>query len=148
LVWVNERLHVGCWIGQGDEAILAAVERVRALRERHPITEFVYDPWRARQAALELEREGVPCVELPQTDVRMVPASAALRAAVVEQRVTLPDDPELARHAANAVAQHTRRGWRIASPARGVNVDAIVALAMAVERAEHRPEPARLVGFI
>lgn len=87
-------------------------------------------------------------MELPQTDVRMVPASAGLRAAIVEKRVQLPSDSVLATHAANAVAQHSRRGWRIASPARGVQVDGIVALAMAVERAEHRPAPVRLLGVL
>jgi hypothetical protein len=56
--------------------------------------------------------------------------------------------PTAARHAANAVAQHSRRGWRIGSPARGVQVDGIVSLAMAAERAEHRPEPVRLLGVL
>jgi CheY-like chemotaxis protein len=41
---------------------------------------------------------------------------------------------------------HNRRGWRIASSARGVNIDAIIALVMALDRAETRPEPARVVG--
>jgi phage terminase large subunit-like protein len=112
------------------------------------VREFIFDPWRARQAALELDREGVPCVELPQTDVRMVPASATLRAAIVERRIQLPRDPELARHAANAVAAHCRRGWRFALPARGVQVDGIVALAMAVERASFKPGPGRLLGRV
>jgi hypothetical protein len=66
------------------------VERVRELRESYRIEEFIFDPRRAKQAALELEREGVRCVELPQTDVRMVPASARLCSAVVERRVVLP----------------------------------------------------------
>lgn len=92
-----------------------------------------------------MERD-VRCVELPQTDVRMVPASAGLRAAIVDGRITLPPDAALARHAANAVAAHTRRGWRIASPSRAVQVDGIVALAMAVERPAHRPALARLLG--
>jgi phage terminase large subunit-like protein len=147
-VWVTEDLRVGCSIWSGDEGILRAAEKVRELRQTHPVVEFIFDPWRARQAALELEAEGVRCVELPQTDVRMCPASAGLRAAITERRIELPNHPDLARHAANAVAQHSRRGWRIGSPARGVQVDGIVALAMAVERAEHRPAPAQLLGFL
>lgn len=131
-----------------EVAILDAVERVRELRRDHPVEVFAYDPWRARQAALELEREGVRCVELPQTDVRMCPASAGLRAAIVERRIQLPSDATLAAHAANAVASHSRRGWRIASPIRGVPVDGVVSLAMAVERASFKPEPVRLLGWI
>jgi hypothetical protein len=78
----------------------------------------------------------------------MCPASAGLRAAITEGRLTLPDHPDLTRHAGNAVARHSRRGWRIGSPARGVQVDGIVALAMVVERVEHQPEPARVLAWL
>ena len=53
-----------------------------------------------------------------------------------------------AQHAAAAVAKHSRRGWRIDKTERADNIDAIVALAMAVERAEARPEPARVLGWV
>lgn len=52
--------------------------------------------------------------------------------------LTLPAYPELARHAAMAVARYSR----LDKVARGDNIDAIVALAMAVEGAE----PVRIVG--
>jgi hypothetical protein len=58
-----------------------------------------------RTAAQELEREGLLVVAFPQHDARMIPASARLHAAVVEQRLTLPDDLELARHASDAIAR-------------------------------------------
>jgi hypothetical protein len=58
LVWGTQDLRIGCWIRTADDAILGAVEQVRELRREHPIREFIYDPWRARQAALELERDG------------------------------------------------------------------------------------------
>jgi hypothetical protein len=51
-----------------------------------------------------------------------------------EHRLTLPDDPELARHASEAVARHNRGGWRIDKPNPRANIDAVIALAMAVER--------------
>ena len=73
----------------------------------------------------------------------MIPASARLRAAIVEQRVTLPDDAELARHASDTVARHSRRGWWIDKPNPRANIDAVIALAMAVERAEHSRRPSR-----
>jgi len=61
----------------------------------------------------KLERVGVTCVQFNQNDQRMVPASERLYSAIVERRLTLPDDPELARHASNASAKHYRRGRRI-----------------------------------
>lgn len=78
----------------------------------------------------------------------MIPASARLHAAVVELRLTLPASRELARHASDAIARHSRCGWRIDKPNPRANIDAIVALAMAVERAEHQPEPVELLGWL
>jgi hypothetical protein len=78
----------------------------------------------------------------------MIPASARLHAAVVERKLTLPNDRELARHAADAIARHSRRGWRIDKPNPRANIDAMIALAMAVERAEQVPEPVQLVGWL
>jgi hypothetical protein len=40
----------------------------------------------------------------------MIPVRERLHAAIVEQRITLPDGPEFARHAADAIAKHSRRG--------------------------------------
>ena len=78
----------------------------------------------------------------------MIPASDRLYAAITEQRITLPDNPELARHAADAIARHSRRGWRIDKPAPRTHIDGVIALCMALERAEHKPEPVELIGWL
>jgi hypothetical protein len=44
--------------------------------------------------------------------------------------------------------RQTRRGWRLDKPERSLNIDALVALAMALERAELKPEPVRLLGWL
>jgi phage terminase large subunit-like protein len=106
----------------------------------------VFDPWRAGQLAAELEREGVPCIALPQSYSGMIPASAQLHAAIVEKRITLPADDELAVHAGNTIARQSRRGWRIDKPDDRTPNDAIVALCIAVDAAENRPEPVKLLG--
>jgi phage terminase large subunit-like protein len=148
VVWVNSALHVGCAIFHGDEGVLECVDLVRELAGRYRVSEVAFDPWRFAQAAQELERERMTVVAFPQSDSRMIPASDRLYRAVVEKRLTLPPDPEFARHAADGVARHGRRGWRIDKAERSTNVDAVVALAMAVERAEARPEPARVLGWL
>jgi len=98
--------------------------------------------------SLELEREGLLCVTWPQTDARACPASETLYRAIIEQRLTLPEHPKLAEHAANCVQRHSRRGWRFDAPSRGANIDSIISLMMALERAEAQPEPVRLLGWI
>jgi hypothetical protein len=54
----------------------------------------------------------------------------------------------MAEHASNAVARHSRRGWRLEQAERSANIDSIIALAMALERAESRPEPVRVLGWV
>jgi hypothetical protein len=78
----------------------------------------------------------------------MIPASARLHAAIVERRLTPSDDPELARHAADAIARHSRRGVadRQAEPSSEHRRDDRAPLA--VERAEQKPEPVELVGWL
>jgi phage terminase large subunit-like protein len=79
----------------------------------------------------------------------MVPASEALYRAVKEGRLVLPQDPELARHAQNAVATHSRRGWRLDKPSRSVLIDGVIALCMAVDTAEqHQPQTLVFEGWL
>ena len=148
VAWVNAGLHVGVGIYHGDGGVLDCVELVRDLAQQYAVREVVFDPWRFGQAAQELERERIPVLQFPQTDVRMIPASQRLHAAIVQQRLTLPDEPQLARHAADAIAKHSRRGWRIDKPSPRTHIDAMIALCMAVERAEHEDEPVELLGWL
>jgi phage terminase large subunit-like protein len=46
------------------------------------------------------------------------------------------------------VAPHGRRGWRIDKANRSDKIDGAVALAMALDRIENRPEPANLIGWL
>jgi phage terminase large subunit-like protein len=112
------------------------------------VRELAFDPWRFGQAAQELEREGIIVTQFPQTDVRMIPASDRLYRAIVEKRLTLPDNDELRQHAAAAIARHSRRGWRIDKANRADNIDAVIAPCMALEADEAKPEPVELLGWL
>jgi len=145
VAYVNEALHVGVEIFHGEEGILRAIDAVHDLAGQYRIVECAGDPWRWGQAGLELRARGINATDFPQTDVRMVPASQALRDALVERRMVLPPDRELAEHAANAVQRQGRRGWRIDKPSREANIDAVIALCIALQRAENRPAPLRVL---
>jgi phage terminase large subunit-like protein len=67
---------------------------------------------------------------------------------VIEQRLKHPNDAVLNHHVSNTVAKDTPRGWRIEKAHSRAQIDAVVALAMAVERAEMKPEPVRLLGWL
>lgn len=48
--------------------------------------------------------------------------------AVIKEKLVLPDLPELAQHAAGAIAKQSRRGWRIDRPNPRTEIDGISAL--------------------
>lgn len=148
VVWVNSALQVGAAIYQGERGILDCIEQVRELAGLYAVQEVIFDPWRFGQAALELEAEGLRTVAFPQSDSRMVPASAALHRAIVERAVVLPDDPRMAEHAANCVQRHSRRGWRLDTPDRSSPIDSLVALCMALQRAQTCPAEVKVLGWL
>jgi phage terminase large subunit-like protein len=149
VVWLNERYQVGVWIGHGDVAVLEAGDVIQDLAATYPIREVMFDPWRAGQLAQELERERVLVTAFPQSDARMIPASDRLYRAVVEKRLTVPDhDEELRKQAANTIAKHSRRGWRLDKSSLDLPNDSIIALCMALEALENQPEPVQVVGWL
>jgi hypothetical protein len=46
------------------------------------------------------------------------------------------------------VAKHSRRGWRPEKADRASNIDAVVALAMAVDRHAYQREPVQVIGWL
>jgi phage terminase large subunit-like protein len=97
---------------------------------------------------LELGERGIPITEFPQSNARMGPASERLHAAIVEGRLRHPDDPTLNSHVRQAVARDTPRGWRLDKLKSRDQIDAVVALAMAVEAAENKPAPVEILGWL
>ena len=148
VVWLNQSLHVGVEVLSGDRAVLDIAEVVHELAERYTIAECSFDPWRAGQIGQELEQRGIRVSAFPGHDSRMIPASQRLYDAVVEGRLTHPNDPRLNAHVAAAVARHGRRGWRIDKANWADKIDAVVALAMALDRIENRPAPTQLLGWL
>ncbi|MBA2259642.1 MAG: hypothetical protein H0W18_12165, partial [Acidobacteria bacterium] len=148
VVWINEQLHVGVQTWSGDDAVLEVTAHVTELAAQYQIVEAVYDPWRAGQMAQEWAQRGITAVTFPQSDSRMIPACETLYDAVVHKRLVHPDDPDLNSHVHAAIARHSRRGWRLDKPDRSTKIDAVIALAMAIDRHAYQPEPAVLHGWV
>jgi hypothetical protein len=149
LVACTEDLRVAaCEVYQGDEAVLRVAETLRELAQRVTLREIAYDAWRFQSEALRLERDGFVMVAFPQSHARMTVASEGLHRVVVERGLRHCGFPGLDAAVASAVARRTGRGWRLDKADRTAQIDAAVALAMAVERASARPEPVRLLGWI
>jgi len=151
LVYVTEDLRVGVQTWEGEEAVIYAEAALRELAERQVIVEAAFDPWRFGAQALDLSKAGLRMVQFPQTDARLVPAGERLSAAIMERRLRHCGDIVLSAHVAAAVAKQTQRGARI-SHAGGRHssnrIDAVIALCMAIDRAENQPEPVKLLGYL
>jgi phage terminase large subunit-like protein len=149
IVWIDRQGAIDCRIWSGDDAIMDATAFLPPLAQKFRIRELVYDPWRAQLVAKIAEQHGIKCTAFPQSDARMIPASAALHEAIKEGKIHHPNDPKLNEHVAAAVARHGRRGWRIDQADRGSNIDGLVALVMAYEAMTAPPEPAtRVLGWL
>ncbi len=57
-------------------------------------------------------------------------------------------DAQLDAHVAAAIAKPTGRGWRLDKLGRGTQIDAVICLAMAVERASYVSEGVKLLAWI
>lgn len=137
-------------VWQGADAVLKASAYIRDLvAAGRMIEEVVYDPMRFDSEALRLERDlGLVCVSVPQSETRMTLASENLHRLVTENRLRHPGIGELDRHVANAVARPTPRGWRLVKSSEVVQVDAVIALALASQRIEQRPAPVEVLGWL
>ncbi len=93
VVMVTEDLRVHAQTWQGDRAVLEVADHLRQLARDYTVREVAFDPWRFRSEALRLEDAGLPMVEFPQSTARMVPASEQLYSAMVERKLTHPNDP-------------------------------------------------------
>jgi phage terminase large subunit-like protein len=149
IVWVTRDLRVGCVILSGDDALMEVPSVLLELARRFVIRELTLDPWRAQTIAKIAEAHRIKTTAFPQSDSRMIPASAALHEAIMRGELHHPNDPKLNEHVAHAVARHGRRGWRIDQAPGGGPVDGAVALVMAHEAATAPPPPeTKVLGWL
>lgn len=119
----------------GEPVAVADVREQVATMGGDRLREVVYDPNAFRESAQELEERGLPMVEFPPNNARMVPASEKLYELIRERRLVHDGDPVLRSHVLAAVAQLTERGRRISKRKSRAHIDACMALAYAAELA-------------
>ncbi len=126
----------------------AVKDYIRDAATRYEVTELIFDPYHFMQAARELEEEGIPARDFPQTDARMVPASQALFDAVTSGRLRHGGDPRLREQADAAAAKQTSRGWRLHKMKSTRPIDAMIAAAMALDALERDAGPVSPTAFV
>lgn len=133
----------------GTSIDYASVEaEVRRVASEFTVRAVVYDPWGLERSAQILEDEGLPMVEHPMTNERMVKASSQLLEAIQSQKVVHDGDPVLTSHVQAGHQKDTERGWRLAkNPKAKRPIDALVALCIAFSVASMNLTPGGVEWF-
>lgn len=113
---------------------IAEVENdLRDAHKRYKLDSVNYDPALFERSAQQLELEGLPMLEFPQSNARMVPATQATYELAVQGRLEHDGDAVLARHVASAVAVEVPNGgYRLKKANSKAKMDGAIALVMAV----------------
>lgn len=110
---------------------------LRELHQTYNVSRIVVDPAHLFAIMDELQREGLPVEDMPQTASRMIPASMNLYDLIQLGRIRHGSDPTLTKHVLNAGAKEIPpSGWRLTKVSPLENIDAAVSLAMAAHIAE------------
>lgn len=129
---------------EGWRLPIAEVENeMRDYHRRYELDACGYDPARFERSAQQLEMEGLPMEEVPQTDGHMVPAAQNLFQLVMQDLVEHDGDPVFTRHMKAAVAvqaQGGNGGWRLHKGKTRKHMDAAIAAAIAARLANQPAE--------
>src|SRR5512143_796055 len=121
------------------------MDYIREQGKIYTLGAVVYDPQYMHHAAQRLTDEGLPMVEWRQDNVRMVPATRILPEAVPRGKLRQGGHPIARQHALAAGVKETERGLRIKKTESREQIDALVALAMAVDWASKDDKPKQSV---
>jgi phage terminase large subunit-like protein len=119
--------------------IAAVTQYLRDLAKTHLVEAISYDPRLFELPASMLLEERLPMVEVPQSVEQMTPIVGALFELIQRGGLTHAADELFAAHVVNAVSRVNERGFTLSkskSAPRG-HIDACIALALAVDRAQH-----------
>jgi hypothetical protein len=145
-----DRCFFAVWDGWGTPSAIILFEQGTPEAEQRQAYERADAEIRAQSGFLD----GAPAFTVPHRGMRLLEGPLRAISAFYENHrdppsLWWPEDRAwcVATDVAGAVARATGRGWRLDKSSRGVQIDGVVALAMAVERAQFKPEPVRLLGW-
>ena len=121
-------------IGSDDFSDTEAV--ILKLTETYDVRECAYDATAFGRSADLLAAQGVPMLEVPYRDTRIMQASATLQRLVGSELLHHDGDPELRAHVLAGTTKQTERGWRLVMTPENRG---LIALAFAAHQATNMP---------
>lgn len=139
------KLHakVKIWLPTKDEPV-DVTDIMGYLRQQattYRVGAISFDPRFFDVPAKMLYDEGLPLVEVPQSVEHMTPAIGALYELIRGGGMTHDRDSLFAQQVLNAVTRLNERGFTLSKGKSRGRIDAAIALALAVDRAQHKKKP-------
>jgi len=136
------------WLPDGGVLDVSSVESyLREVAQQYDIQEIAFDPAFFMRTAEALAEDGFPMVEFPQSPQRMVPACGNLYELIVNQKIAHDGNPMFSDHVLSAAQRVKDNGWTLSKGKSKRKIDAVIALAMASDRATTTPPVEAEPGF-
>jgi phage terminase large subunit-like protein len=133
-------LHAVCrlWVPTEDEPVdvTDVMEHLRELARAYDVQAISFDPRFFDVPAKMLSDEGLPLVEIPQSVEGMTRICGGLLELVKRGEIHHDGDHALTMHVLNAVPRFNERGFTLQKSKSRGRIDACIALALAVDRAQ------------
>lgn len=139
--------HAWCrlWVPTAEEPVdvTDVMGQLRELAKLYRLEAVSFDPRLFDVPATMLADEGLPMVEVPQSVERMTGICGTLLEVIRRGEMRHDGDEAFTTHVLNAVPRLNERGFTLQkSKARG-RIDGVIALALALDRAQHAAKPFR-----
>lgn len=139
--WKHDDLRVvraRIWTPESDRGvdIRQAKVFIGELKAQHKILQVAFDPRQFAESAVDLEDEGVPMLEIPQTIERLAPADAHLFDRILTREIAHDGDHDVTLQVNAAVKRPTERGWYLSKSRTKRHMDAARAISLAVAAAD------------
>lgn len=129
-------VYARIWSLDGERIDVAgALRYIREIARLLPVRAIGYDPRYFELPAQELEDDGLPVVEFPQSGARMVPACTKALELIRDGQVVHNGDVTLASHVRRAVWRESDDGPRLSKTRSRERIDGCIALVMALQLA-------------
>ena len=137
------------WVPTRDEPVdvTDVMGYLRELAGKYRVEAISFDPRFFDVPAKMLSDERVPMIEVPQSVERMTPIVGSLLELIKRSELCHSGDEALTTHVLNAVPRLNERGFTLQKSKSRGRIDAVIALALAVDRAI-RSQPVAKTSFI
>lgn len=138
------RFHAVCrlWVPTADEPVdvTNVMQHLRDLADRYDVQAISFDPRFFDVPAKMLLDEGLPVIEIPQSTDRMTAAIGELYSIIRGGSLTHDGDDAFTAQVLAAVPRFNEHGFTLAKGKSRGRIDAAIALALAVDRAQRHVE--------